>query len=115
MTTSTSSTGSLLKRRAAGDSEEPPAGWYPGVLVHRGGAGVPHELVLHPSGDVDLVAAEGLRAQWYAAPDGAQPARVIVDLGDVPFMDAKGLSLFAGLANRQRARHDSIAVRHPPR
>ena len=74
---------------------------------------MPDELVLHPSGDIDLAVAEGLRAEWYAALDEAQPARVIVDLSDVPFMDAQGLSLFAGLANRQRARHGSMAVRHP--
>jgi anti-anti-sigma factor len=42
--------------------------------------------------------------------DERLPARVIVDLQDVTFMDSSGLSVLAGLAKRQQPRGGTVAV-----
>jgi anti-anti-sigma factor len=104
-------------------TEAPPAGDVHGgsltgavrAAVHDGEVDdMPGELVLRPRGEIDLTVADQLRAEWYAALDDARPERVIVDLGEVSFMDSQGLSLLAGLAKRQQGRDGSVAVRNVP-
>jgi anti-anti-sigma factor len=68
------------------------------------------DCVFRPVGDVDLAVTERLRNEWYAVIDERLPARVIVDLQDVTFMDSSGLSVLAGLAKRQQPRGGSVAV-----
>jgi anti-anti-sigma factor len=68
------------------------------------------DCVFRPVGDVDLAVAGRPRSEWYAVIDGRLPARVIVDLQDVTFMDSSGLSLLAGLAKRQQPRGGRVAV-----
>jgi anti-anti-sigma factor len=68
------------------------------------------DCVFRPVGDVDLAAAARLRSEWYAVIDERLPARVIVDLQDVTFMDSSGLSVLAGVAKRQLPRGGTVAV-----
>ena len=68
------------------------------------------DCVFRPVGDVDLAVAERLRSEWYAVIDQRLPARVIVDLQHVTFMDSSGLSVLAGVAKRQQPRGGSVAV-----
>jgi anti-sigma B factor antagonist len=71
------------------------------------------DCVFRPAGDVDIAVAEDLRAAWYAVLDERLPARVVVDLRDVTFMDSSGLSVLAGLARRQQPRGGTVAVCNP--
>jgi anti-anti-sigma factor len=60
-----------------------------------------------------MASAAQLRAAWYAVIDERLPARVIVDLQDVTFMDSAGLSVLAGLAKRQQSHGGTVAVCNP--
>lgn len=60
-----------------------------------------------------MASAGQLRAAWLAVIDERLPARVVVDLQDVTFMDSSGLSLLAGLAKRQQAHGGTVAVCNP--
>jgi anti-sigma B factor antagonist len=71
------------------------------------------DLVFRPAGDIDMASAPHLRAAWYAVIDERVPARVVVDLQDVTFMDSSGLSVLAGLAKRQQAHGGMLAVCNP--
>ena len=86
----------------------------PGVTgPAEGGDVVSGDCVFRPVGDVDLAVAASLRSEWYAVIDERLPARVVVDLRDVTFMDSSGLSVLAGVAKRQLARGGSVAVCNP--
>jgi anti-sigma B factor antagonist len=71
------------------------------------------DCVFRPAGDVDIAVAAHLRAAWYAVIDEQLPARVVVDLQDVTFMDSSGLSVLAGLAKRQQSHGGTVAVCNP--
>jgi anti-sigma B factor antagonist len=60
-----------------------------------------------------MASAAHLRAAWYAVIDERRPARVVVDLQDVRFMDSSGLSVLAGIAKRQQSHGGTVAVCNP--
>ncbi len=47
--------------------------------------------IVRPVGDIDLSGAPALRQQLKQA-QAAGPSRVVVDLGEVPYMDSSGLA-----------------------
>ena len=47
--------------------------------------------IVRPVGDIDLCGAPALRQQLKQA-QAAGPSRVVVDLGEVPYMDSSGLA-----------------------
>jgi anti-anti-sigma factor len=57
-----------------------------------------------------MAVADRLRSEWCAVIDERLPARVIVDLRDVTFMESSGLSVLAGVAKCQLPRGGSVAV-----
>jgi anti-sigma B factor antagonist len=60
-------------------------------------------VVLSPEGDVDLSRSPQLRMSLRAA-QGARPARLIVDLVGVDYMDSSGIAtLVEGLQNARRS------------
>ena len=62
-------------------------------------------LVLTPVGDVDLSRAASLRAQLVTAIEG-RPARVVVDMSEVEYMDSSGVATL--IEAMQTARERSV-------
>lgn len=48
-------------------------------------------VIIRPSGDIDLARSPALRREIMAV-QGQKPAKVIVDLREVPYMDSSGLA-----------------------
>ena len=71
------------------------------IEVHR--AQEEDALILSPVGDIDLSRAPSLRTHLTTAL-GTQPARLIVDLAKVPYMDSSGVATF--VEAMQQARRD---------
>ncbi len=64
---------------------------------------VGESLVLQPEGDIDLSRSPQLQARLAEAL-GRKPARIVVDLSKVPYMDSSGVAtLVQGLQHCQRA------------
>ncbi len=74
-------------------------------------SGVP---VLQPAGEVDIAAVTRLRPSWVALVDATRPELVIVDLGQVTFMDVAGLGLLLALRNRQQRHGGRVHLRSVP-
>jgi anti-sigma B factor antagonist len=53
----------------------------------------PDATILRPIGEIDLSRAPALRSHLATAL-GAKPPRLIVDLGEVPYMDSSGVATF---------------------
>ncbi len=70
---------------------------------------MPSEHTLHPSGELDMLLAEDLRAQWLPAVEQHRPERLVIDLSDVTFMDSSGLGLIVAVHNLQK-RHGGVVV-----
>lgn len=70
------------------------------------------EYTVRPVGDVDIVQAEDLRAEWYRVVDGHEPERLVFDVSGVTFLDSAGLSAMAGVIRRQSAHGGTVAVRN---
>lgn len=68
------------------------------------------ECLVQPSGDFDISQADVLRAQWYALLEAQRPARFVVDLAAVDFLDSSGLNVLVGVAKRQRNHGGTLAV-----
>jgi anti-sigma B factor antagonist len=52
---------------------------------------LPDGFILRPKGDVDMARSPALRIKLTEALKG-KPARLVVDLSDVPYMDSSGLA-----------------------
>jgi anti-anti-sigma factor len=74
---------------------------------------VPSEHTLHPSGELDMLLAEDLRAQWLPAVEHHRPERLVIDLSDVTFMDSSGLGLIVAVHELQK-QHGGVVVLSAP-
>ena len=61
------------------------------------------------SGPIDGIALAGNRAAAIIATDGARD-QVVVDIADVPFIDASGLGLLTQIANRLAAKGKRMSI-----
>ncbi len=69
-------------------------------------------MVLHLFGACDAATATGLRLQLRRATLAAHGRQLVLDLSDVPFMDAAGL---ATLIETRGQVGDRLTIRNPPR
>ena len=70
--------------------------------------------LLRAHGEVDVATAS--RLERALSNCGRQhPARLIVDLADVPFMDASGLRVLISARGRQQEQHGELLIAHPSR
>jgi len=72
------------------------------------------DLTLVVSGEVDVSCADVLRDAVAAAFD-EQPARIVVDLSAVPYIDSTGIGVLVGAAHRAAEEQRGFAVLNPQR
>jgi anti-sigma B factor antagonist len=71
-------------------------------------------LLFRAHGEVDMATSSALeRALVDCA--GPHPRCLIVDLADVPFMDASGLRVLLSARTRQQEAHGELLITHPSR
>jgi anti-anti-sigma factor len=68
-------------------------------------------MVLHLFGACEAATETGLRMQLRRAAVAAEGRQLVVDLSDVPFMDATGL---AALIEAQSLTGDRLTIQNPP-
>jgi anti-anti-sigma factor len=68
--------------------------------------------VLRLSGELDIVGVPVLEGELTLALDG-RPARVILDLSDLSFLDASGIGVIAGGIDRARRQGTTVCARGP--
>jgi anti-sigma B factor antagonist len=69
--------------------------------------------VVRVAGEIDLVTAPTLRTTLDLACDQAR--YIVVDMEDVEFIDASGISALVVAANRARERNGELTVQNPSR
>ncbi len=69
-------------------------------------------VLVKPSGDIDLATAPVFDAELLRAEDAA--SLIVLDLGEVSFMDSTGLRAVIAAEQRLRARGGSLRVVHLP-
>jgi anti-sigma B factor antagonist len=75
-----------------------------GVVVAHGSATVTLR------GQLDVVSAPGLQKAMRELVDGSRPKRVLVQLGDLAYLDSAGLGVLVGTLRRLRRHHPSGAI-----
>lgn len=71
---------------------------------------LPDGSLLRPKGDVDMARSPALRIKLTEALKG-KPARLVVDLSDVPYMDSSGLAtLIEALQTTRKIRSSSLCA-----
>ena len=65
---------------------------------------------LYPQGEIDLAVAPRLLEECLAEIGEHEPDLLVLDLADVTFLDAQGLSLIATLHNRQAERGHRVVL-----
>jgi anti-anti-sigma factor len=68
--------------------------------------------VIRPSGDLDLATVEPFRRDVREAL-AAEPDDLVIDLGDVSFLDSSGIAVLASALKAQRSRQAGLAVTNP--
>ena len=68
--------------------------------------------VLHPSGELDLSTVDAFRRDVRAAL-ADQPELLVIDLGDVTFLDSSGIAVLASARKAQRDRQGVLQVVNP--
>jgi anti-sigma B factor antagonist len=76
-------------------------------FVRSGGAGSP-ELVIR--GEVDVSTSAALREELYRLIDGGA-RRVVIDCGEMDFIDSSGLGVLVGALKRVREKDGELVVR----
>ena len=71
----------------------------------------PEPVVLRPPQVLDLTACSALSASLLEAYEGRRP--VVVDLGEVAFVDSSALAVLVGASRRGRAADCSVTVINP--
>ena len=71
------------------------------------------EVVLRPSGELDLAAVGPLRLGWYTLAVEVAPPVVVIDLAGVTFADAAFVGLVVGMRRRQAEHGGVVRLRHP--
>jgi anti-anti-sigma factor len=66
---------------------------------------------VEPIGEIDVAVVAGLRQAWSALIDDELPELIVVDLGQVTFMDSTGLSLLIGLRKKMSHRGGELRLR----
>ena len=68
--------------------------------------------VIRPHGDLDLATVEPFRRDVQQVLAG-EPADLVIDLRDVPFLDSSGIAVLATALKAQRAREAELVVTNP--
>jgi len=76
---------------------------------------LPRALVVHLRGEVDLANAESLRHEVLAVAGRHAAGTVIVDVGEVEYLDSSGLELLFLLARELGERDQALVAVVPPR
>jgi anti-sigma B factor antagonist len=77
-------------------------------------ARVDDDVVLFLAGELDTAAAAGVRDRIHALLDD-EPARLIVDMRGVTFVDSTGIGVLVGAARRARTIETLLSLRSPTR
>jgi anti-sigma B factor antagonist len=73
------------------------------------------DRVIWLTGEVDMQAADELRkAGGQAVADLAEGSRLVIDLGEVTFLDSSGLGALVAIRNRASAREVACSLRSVP-
>jgi anti-anti-sigma factor len=73
------------------------------------------DRVIWLAGEVDMQAADELRkAGGLAVADLAAGSRLVIDLGEVTFLDSSGLGAFVAIRNKASARDVACSLRSVP-
>ena len=62
---------------------------------------------LRPTGDIDIETVEDLRSSWLRLIDALKPRRLVIDLGQVAFVDSIALALFV-VASKHQRKHQGV-------
>ncbi len=71
-------------------------------------------LYAYLEGEIDHDAAQQLRRAIDGAVVGCRPRSLVMDFGQVGFMDSSGLGLILGRKRSMQAIGGTLAVQHPP-
>ena len=82
-------------------------------MTDRGSRGMGEEVVLRPSGELDLAAVGPLRLGWYTLAVDVAPPVVVIDLAAVTFADAAFVGLVVGMRRRQAEHGGVVRLRNP--
>jgi anti-anti-sigma factor len=88
---------------------------YDGTAISTQLGHLPNALVVALSGEIDLANAEAIRLEVVALARRHGPARVVVDLGAVTYLDSSGIELLFLLARELGALGISLAAVVPER
>jgi anti-sigma B factor antagonist len=72
--------------------------------------GSSHRPVVRITGELDAYTAPRLRAQLHDLAR-AEPAELVLDLGELTFIDSTGLGVIVGALKQQRARGGELIIR----
>lgn len=71
-------------------------------------------LCAYLSGEIDHHSAQMLRRQIDGEISGRMPEKLILDFGNVGFMDSSGVGLILGRAKQMQAFEGQLVVQSPP-
>ncbi|WP_395150650.1 anti-sigma factor antagonist [uncultured Allofournierella sp.] len=77
-------------------------------------SGAQELLAAYLSGEIDHHSAQELRQLIDTEIGARMPAQLILDFGDVSFMDSSGVGLILGRARRMKALDGTVVVQHTP-
>jgi anti-anti-sigma factor len=75
---------------------------------------LPEALVARPRGDIDMAVTPGLRSELVAAVAEHGAACLVVDLGEVDYIDSSGIELLFRLHGALAAEDAALKVVAPP-
>jgi len=73
------------------------------------------EYVVQPRGELDLATVPAVREEWVETIEAVRPARFVIDLADVTFLDSTALGAIIAVHKLQRKHGGDVLVIHPTR